>query len=393
MNARDYNARDYIERAERLAPLLEQAAPRMERARELAPDVVAALHEAAFYRLLLPRSLGGAELAPADFVQVIEAIAKADASTAWCLAQAGGCATSAAYLPPAIAREIFGPERGVLAWGPPNRNSRAQAVEGGYLLNGSWQFASGSRHATWLGAHAAMFDREGTPIPNAAGPQYETTFLFPRSSATIHDTWQVVGLKATGSDTYSVKDLFIPFTHAFTRDDPKSCRETGPLYRFTTYQIYASSFAGVALGIARATQDAFVALAREKTPFLATSVLRDNAAIQGQVATCEVRLRSARLYLLDNLREAYSTASERGEIDFDRRLELRMAATYAIHQAKDVVDACYQAAGATAIFEENPFERRFRDVHTVAQQSQARLMHMEAVGRTMLGAGSPSYAT
>jgi indole-3-acetate monooxygenase len=387
------DARGYIERAESLAPLLERAAPRMERARELAPEVVAALHEAGLYRLLLPRSLGGAEITPADFVQVIEAIAKADASTAWCLAQAGGCAISAAYLPPAVAREIFGPANGVLAWGPPNRDGRAQAVEGGYLLNGRWQFASGSRHAGWLGAHAAIVDRDGKPAATGSAPLSEPTFLFPRTSATIHDTWQVVGLKATGSDTYSAKDLFVPSTHVFVRDDPKTRSESGPLYRFSTYQIYGAGFAGVALGIARATQDAFIALAREKTAFLAAMAMRDNAAIQGQVATSEVVLRSARLLLLDNLRAAYDDAAQRGEIDFDRRLAMRLGATHATHQAKDVVDACYQAAGATAIFEENPFERRFRDVHTVAQQSQARMMHMEAVGRTLLGAGSPSYAT
>jgi len=384
---------NYLERAESLAPLLERMAPQMERAHELAPEVVAALHGAELYRLLLPRSLGGAELPPADFVEVIEAIAKADASTAWCLGQAGGCAMSAAYLPSAVAREVFGPTHAVLAWGPPNRDGRAVPVDGGYILNGSWPFASGSRHATWLGAHAAVFGRDGKPAAAGSAPLAEPTFLFPRVSAIIHDTWQVVGLKATGSDTYVAKDLFVPESHVYLRDDPKHRRENGPLYRFSTYQIYGAAFAAVALGIARATQDAFIALAREKTGFLMASPMRDNAAIQGQVATSEVMLRSARLFLIDNLRAAHDEAARHGEIEFDRRLAMRMGATYATHQAKDVVDACYYAAGATAIFEANPFERRFRDMHAVAQQSQARMMHMEAVGRTLLGAGPPSYAT
>ncbi|HUZ75883.1 MAG TPA: acyl-CoA dehydrogenase family protein [Stellaceae bacterium] len=386
------NAEDYVERAAGLQPLLEQAAPRMERERKLTPDVVAALHQAELYRLLLPRSLGGAELAPADFVRAIEAIAKADASTAWCLAQAGGCAMAAAYLDPAAAREIFGPANAVLAWGPPNPSGRALAVDGGYLLNGTWQFASGSRHATWLGAHAARVDRDGNRLPNPAGPQYEPTLLFPRSSATITDTWQVVGLKATGSDTYSVMDLFVPSRHVLVRDDPGTRREAGPLYKFTNYQIYGAAFAGVALGIARSTQDAFLALAREKTSFLAAAPLRENAAIQAQVAMCEVRLRAMRLFLLDTLRQAHDDAAQGGAIDLDRRLALRMASTYSTHQASDVVDACYQAAGATAIFESNPFERRFRDMHAVAQQSQARMMHLEAAGRMLLGGGLQGYA-
>ncbi len=278
------DGRDLIARAESLAPLLEAAAPRMERARQLAPEVVEALHAGGFYRLLLPRSLGGAELPPAEFVQVIEAIAKADASTAWCLGQAGGCAMSGAYLPRAVAEEVFGPSNAVLAWGPPNKHGRAVAVDGGYRLTGRWEFASGSRHATWLGAHAPVFDRAGKPLAAGAEPLSVPTFLFPRSSAAIEDTWQVVGLKATGSDTYAVTDLFIPKDHAFVRDDPNTRSEPGPLYRFSTYQIYGAAFAAVALGIARSLQDAFVALAREKTGFLAAAPMRENAAIQAQVA-------------------------------------------------------------------------------------------------------------
>ena len=386
------NAEDYVERSRSLAPLLEGAARQMERERQLTPEIVAALHDAELYRLLLPRSLGGAELAPADFVRIIEAIAKADASTAWCLAQAGGCATAAAYLEPATARAVFGPRDAVLAWGPPNRSGRAQPVDGGYILNGTWQFASGSRHATWLGAHAARVGPDGTLIPSAAGRPSEPTLLFPRASATITDTWQVIGLKATGSDSYAVKDLFVPASHVLQRDDAASRREAGPLYRFTNFQLYGAAFAGVALGIARTVQDAFLDLAREKTPFLAGSVLRDSPAIQQQVAMCEVQLRAARLFLLDTLRAAYDEAARCGEISLDRRVALRMGSTSAIYQAKDVVDTCYQAAGATAIFEANPFERRFRDIHAVAQQSQARAMQLEAAGRILLGFDALGYA-
>ena len=386
------NAADYIDRARSLAPALERAAPRMEREGQLAPEIVTALHEAGLYRLLLPRSLGGAELAPADFVAVIEAIAQADASTAWCLGQAGGCATAAAYLEPATARAVFGPRDAVLAWGPPNRSGRAQPVDGGYLVSGTWQFASGSRHATWLGAHAARIGPDGKPIPNPPGRPSEPTLLFPRASATITDTWQVIGLKATGSDTYAVKDLFVPASHVLQRDDAATRHEAGPLYRFTNFQLYGAAFAGVALGIARAVQESFIALARDKTPFLAASVLRDNPAIQLQVAECEARLRAARLFLLDTLRAAYEEAARGGEISLDRRVALRLASTSATHQAKEVVDACYQAAGATAIFEANPFERRFRDIHAVAQQSQARASQLESAGKILLGFDTLGYA-
>ena len=354
--------------------------------------MVAALHDAELYRLQVPRSFGGAELPPADFVRVIEEIAKADASTAWCLAQAGGCATAAAYLDPAVARAIFGPRDAVVAWGPPNRTGRAVPVDGGYILNGRWEFASGSRQATWLGAHAARVNPDGKTTPGTPQRLTEPTFLFPRASAEIIDTWRVIGLKATGSDTYAAKDLFVPATHMLQRDDPATRRESGPLYRFTNFQLYAAAFAGVALGIARAVQDEFLALAREKTPFMSHSSLRDNASIQSQAALTEVQLRQARLFLLDTLGAAYDEAERRGEISLDRRLALRMGATAAIHQARDVVDACYLAAGATAIFEDNRFERRFRDIHAVSQQAQARTLQLEAAGRILLGFEGMSYA-
>lgn len=383
---------DYIERARSLAPLLERAAPQMERERQLTAEVVAALHDAGLYRLMLPRSFEGAELPPADFVEVIETVARADASTAWCLGQAGGCAFAAAYLEPATTREIFGPREAVLAWGPPNRSGRARPVDGGYIVNGTWQFASGSRHATWLGAHAARVDVDGKPPLGPVRPMSEPTLLFPRASATITDTWQVIGLKATGSDSYTVKDLFVPMSHVLQRDDPASRREAGPLYRFTNFQLYGAAFGGVALGIARSVQDAFIALARDKTPFLASAALRDSPAIQLQVAQSEVKLRAARLFLLDTLRAAYDEAAQSGQISLDRRVAMRLASTSATQQACEVVDACYQAAGATAIFEANPFERRFRDMHAVAQQSQARPSQLESAGRILLGFETLAYA-
>ncbi len=148
----------------------------------------------------------------------------------------------------------------------------------------------------------------------------------------------------------------------------------------------------MALGIARSVQDAFIALAREKTPFLASAALRDSPAIQLQVAQSEVKLRAARLFLLDTLRAAYDEAAQSGQISLDRRVAMRLASTSATQQACEVVDACYQAAGATAIFEANPFERRFRDMHAVAQQSQARPSQLESAGRILLGFETLAYA-
>ena len=149
------SAAEYVERVRELGPALDAAADEIERRRELPESIVDALVARGLFRLLLPHSLGGAELPPAAYVEVIEEVAKHDASTAWCLGQATGCTMTAALLDPEVAGEIFGGERGIVAWGPPGP-AEARTVPGGFRLSGSWSFASGSHHATWLGAHVAI---------------------------------------------------------------------------------------------------------------------------------------------------------------------------------------------------------------------------------------------
>jgi len=375
---------EYIARARALVPLLAAAAPRIEQARELPPEVLDALHEAGLFRLLLPRSVGGAELQPAPYAEAIEAIAMGDASTAWCLGQNSGCSMSAAYLEPEVARQVFGEPRAVLAWGA-GAVGKAHAVDGGYRVSGTWQFASGSRHATWLGGHCTITEPDGSQRRAADGSPAERTMLFPRARATISDVWHVSGLKGTGSDSYSVADLFVEDAYSLDRCNPAERREPGRLYRLESMQLYASAFAGVAMGAARAALDAFVELARNKRPRGSAAALRDNAVVQSEVGLAEARLRSARTFLLQTLRETWDALAAGGEITLEQRMQIRLASTYAIQEAREVVDTAYHAAGATAIFQSGPFERRFRDVHAVCQQVQGRRSHFETVGQHMLG--------
>jgi len=374
-----------IERARALRPLIERAAPEIEQNRSLSSDIFAALHDANLFRLLLPRRFGGEELEPATFVATIEEIANADASTAWCVAQASGCSLAAAYLEPEVARDIFGVARAVLAWGPFTPNAKATAVDGGYRVTGTWQYASGSRHAGWLGGHCVLVDAKGAPYLGADGKPVDRTMLFPRSSAKVSDVWQVMGLRGTGSDTYTVTDLFVPARYAYTREAIADRRENGALYRFSNYQIFGASFAGVALGIARATLDAFVEMAATKVPMLAVKPLQDNAVIQSQVAWAEARLQSSRTFLMQTLEQMWDIVSRGETFTLQERAALRLASVYAIHQSKDVVDAAYQMAGGSAIFENQAFERRMRDIHAVTQQVQAQLVNFEVVGQVLLG--------
>ena len=155
-------ASDYVARARALAPTITAHADRAEAQRRLPAPLADALHEAGLFRMLLPRSLGGAELDPATFVQVMEEIAKVDASTAWVVGQTAGCSMIAAYLEHEAAARVFGPPRAVLAWGA-GPHGRAVAVDGGYRLTGTWAFASGLHEATWLGDAVVALASDKTP--------------------------------------------------------------------------------------------------------------------------------------------------------------------------------------------------------------------------------------
>ncbi len=375
----------YLDRVRALAPHLAGWADAIEAERRLVPELLDALFDAGLFRLLLPRSCGGAEIDPPSYAAVIEAVAKIDASTAWCLGQASGCSTVAAYLRPEIADEIFGRDkRAVLAWGP-GQGSRAVAVPGGYQVTGRWSFASGCRHASWLGGHCQIAETDGTVRKTSAGAPVVRTMLFPAASARIEDVWQVIGLRGTGSDTFTVADLFVSAEYSVARDDQAERREPGALYNLPTNSFYAASFAGVALGVARSALDDFLRLAKEKTPRGYRSPLAENAAIQSQLGEAEGRLGAARSYLFTTLRETWQEIERANAATIAQRMTIRLAATHAIQQAMAVVDFAYHAAGATAIFASNAFERRFRDMHTVAQQLQGRRSHFETVGQFMLG--------
>jgi alkylation response protein AidB-like acyl-CoA dehydrogenase len=370
-----------VERARALAPLIAREADEIERTRCLTPPVVAALVENGLYRVLLPRSAGGTEAPPEIFMQMLEEVAKADASTAWCLGQCSVCAMIAGYLDVDAADRIFGSPGGILAWGA--IGGEAHVVAGGYRATGRWNFASGSRQASWLGAHVHIIEADGTRRRKPDGAPEVRTILFPRSSATIYDVWDVIGLRGTGSDSYSVENLFVPEKFTALRDEPAGLRETGPLYQVSTHIVFALGFASVSLGVARATLDAAVELARGKTS-TGIQAMRENNAVQSMIGRLEGNLRAARSYLYAATGEVWRDLEVTGKYTEDHRVALRLASTWTIHQAASVVDAAYHMAGATAVFSANKFERRFRDIHAIAQQIQARDTQYEDVGRAIL---------
>jgi indole-3-acetate monooxygenase len=374
---------DPVARARELGAEIAASADEIERTRRVPGMLLERLHDARLFRMLLPRSAGGDETKPAVYVAAIEELARHDASVAWNTFAINSASLIAAYLEPAASRAVFGDPRSVVAWGPPNA-SRAHAVDGGYRLTGRWDFGSGCRQARWIGAHCHVVEADGALRLNRFGQPTVRTLLFPAEDATLLDTWQTIGLRGTASDSYRVDDVFVPEAFSSTREDPTLRRERGPLYAFTMQGLYASGVAAVSLGIARAMLSEFVALASRKSP-RGLARLADNAVVQAEVARAEARLGSARAYLMETLTTIYALAGDVAPIEVADRARIRLACTNAIQGATEVADFAYKAAGVDAIFPGSPFERRFRDMHTLSQQIQARGAHFEAVGQILLG--------
>jgi alkylation response protein AidB-like acyl-CoA dehydrogenase len=208
----------------------------------------------------------------------------------------------------------------------------------------------------------------------------------------MYDVWDVIGLKGTGTDSYSVENLVIPQKFAALRDDPTALRETGPLYKLSTNMVFGMGFAATALGVARATLDASTELARSKLP-QGLAAMRENNAVQGTIGRTEASLRAARAYLYATAAEVWRDLERGQPITEAHRIALRIAATWTIHQSASVVDTAYHMAGATAVFAANKFERRFRDMHAIAQQIQARDTHYEDAGKAILAANLKTAPT
>ncbi|MDA0662988.1 MAG: acyl-CoA dehydrogenase family protein [Proteobacteria bacterium] len=374
----------YLEKVREVGPIITESLTEIEQNRRLPPKLLDAMHNAGLFRLLLPKEFGGGQLKPSDFSRVIEEVARYDASVAWVTCQGNGCSQVAAFMNPADARRMWNDDkRAVLAWGP--GQSTAQKVDGGFIVNAHTRFASGCRHASWLGTHATLVDGKGEPAPDADGNKQVRTMLMPKADVEMEDIWNVMGLRGTASDGYIVKDLFVPEGNTLIRDHAPNRWHDGTMYKFQQTNMYASGFSGLAMGVASQILDEFHKLALKKTPQRQQSTLALNPVVQYEYAQARIWLDAARCFQRSELDDMFDEAEATGEVTIDHRMRLRIATTHAIHEAKKAADMMYEAAGASVIFNSAPFERRFRDIHTVTQQTQGRKAHYQIVGSYWFG--------
>ncbi len=230
-----------------------------------------------------------------------------------------------------------------------------------------------------------MIEPDGTQRAAPDGRPERRTVLFPAQVAPLGDGWNAMGLRGTGSDGFAVEDLFVAEDHTLVRDQLDTLRYRAPLYLFSNYAVYGAGFAATALGLARAFLEAFRGLAPGKQPRSVPVTLADNPVVHDELARGEARLSAARAFLLGECERIWDEVVAADALTVANRMRIRLAATHAIQEAVAVVDTLYNTAGTSAIFPSSPFERRFRDIHTVAQQIQGRKSHFAVVGAWMLG--------
>ena len=281
----------------------------------------------------------------------------------------------------ATAREIWGEPRAVVTNGPPAGGSKSVPTPGGFRLSGHWNFSSGSDHATWIAALAPVIPENGAGADGQ--PPQTRLHLMPIGEVRMVDLWNVAGLRGTGSFSFQVDDLFVPEERTFVQEGPSW--SDAPLYGIPTTLLFATGFATVALGVARKSLDIAIDVGGSRTPYRSGVLLRDHQTTQRTIGEAHAQQSSARAFLREAHGRLWESACTRGALTTDERIQLRVAATHAIRTSAQVVDAAYTLCGASGIFQSNPIQRRFQDMHVITQHVQGHHVHYETAGQYLLG--------
>lgn len=364
-----------------LLPRIRERREGIERSRRMPPDLIDAMTATALFRLGVPRAFGGQEVPFLELMRSVETIATADGSAGW-IAMIGATANMAAgYMEEAGAREVFSnplvPTAGIAS-----AAGTASRVDGGVRVSGRWPFASGITHCDWAWAGCVVVEG-GAPVMTPAGPEIIHVFI-PTSEIEIHDTWHVSGLSGTGSQDFSIRDVFVPTRRIFNLLDPASHRKE-PLYQFPALQSFVFPMVCVGLGIARAALDELTALAETKVPLLRAAVLADASVAQVEIAKAEGTLGAARSYLYEMAEDMWRTVCD-GRPPTNRQLALgRIAATQAVETAAKVARTANTLAGGSSIYSRSSLQRHMRDADAITHHFTVAPLTWEDAGRVLLG--------
>jgi len=372
---------DVRQSARDLTKELRERAEEIETNRRLPRDLSDRFASAGLYRTCVPEVYGGLELPPAETMEAIEILAQADGASAWCGFIGATSGTVLAMLPEAAAREIFATPETLLS-GVFAPRGKAIVVDGGFQVEGQWQWGSGTQNADWILAGCQVI-RDGEPELLRNGTPRSRMMLVPASEVEFVDTWYVSGLSGTGSTDFAIHDRFVPNHHAvgIGVDGPLD----RPLYAFPQFGLLGMGIAAVALGLARAAIDELVEVAGGKTPSGSARPLAARASAQLDVSRAEAMLRSARAFYYEAIDDAWQSAVEGGGIEVEHRRDIRLATTHATRACADAVDLMYNLAGGTSVYRRSPLQRIFRDVHVATQHMMVGPSTFELTGRLLLG--------
>lgn len=371
----------------RLEPLIRAHAEEAERNRRLSPIVVAALAEAGIFRMYTPRTLGGFEVDPLTFYRVVEAIARIDGSTGWCVFIAGGNPLLGAFLADEASEKVFGSDPQVITAGVVHPYGTAVVSDEGYRVAGRWPYASGCQHSSWVFCCCQVFDGNQPRLTEDGEPDVRLFFV-PSGQVSIMDTWEVSGLAGTGSHDVVIDHVFVPsaYTCAFKPGiTPRCTHYRSPVYRYVLYVSFGLAIAAVALGIAQGAVDTCRDLAQSKKPSVGTDMLRDRPLFQVRLAEAVALVRSARAWLHTAIQETWQAHLASGQVSFEERADLLLAAANATRSATSAVDILYTAAGASANYRRSPLQRALRDIHAASQHVGTAAPQFESAGRMLLG--------
>lgn len=370
---------DVLAAAAELRPVIRCYQEQIDREQRLPPPLVAQIQAAGLYRLLLPREIGGLEVDLLTYFRVVELVSEGDGSVGWNVATNAAAQLVTLALPDDGVAEIYqagGPEP-IMAGTVVPGGGRGERVDGGYRVSGRWRFGSGCRESRWM---LGNFHLQGGDLLRA---------VFPSSECSVVETWDVVGLRGTGSHDWLVEDVFVPerrsVPHAGAPVRNQWRRWPGTLYALPVHAIIGPHHSPVALGVARAGVDALVELAGGKIPRARTALLREQMQVQDSVARAEALLGAARAYQTAVTREVWDTVAAGGRATLDQQTRCRLAAAHAADSALQAIELTYRAGGTTSLERAHPIARCWRDVHAVGQTASLQPEWYALTGRVFLG--------
>ena len=362
----------------------------IEREQRLPKALVEQFHAAGFYSLVIPRALGGLQADPLTYLRVVELLSEGAGSVGWNLANNSIGQLVTLGLPDEGVREIYAAGADtVIAGTAVQGGGQAVPVDGGYRVTGRWRFGSGCQESSWmLGSFQILDGDQPRRSPDGASAYWRG--VFARSEAhVVEGSWDVSGLRGTGSFDWTVEDVFLParraMVHAGVPLDNQWSRWPGISYALPTQAWVGPHHSAVITGIARAGIDALIDLAGGKTPRGRTGLLCENPQVQDAVGRADAILNAGCVYRSAMIAELWNTVAAGDETTREQRARCRLAAAYAADSARSAMDLMYRHGGSTSFERESRLAECWRDLHVVGQTVTIAPEWYPIGGRVYLG--------